>query len=134
MKYLHQTAPVLDFVSCCFFTLLQGGAGFTAEQVALLDFFVAAAANQGNFNDFLGGIAPALMLYPNQFTAIAPRVRKGVPVVVKIAEKAKISSVNQMLADERLIADTMRVTANRCHSSPQKRSSRRTLPMAPGCR
>jgi hypothetical protein len=95
--------------------LLQGRAGFTAQKVALFDLFVAAAADQGDLDNFFGGVTPAVVLDSHQLAAIAPCVRKRVAVIVKVAEKAEIFSVNQMFADESLVAHSMLVTANRCH-------------------
>jgi hypothetical protein len=55
------------------------------------------------------------VLDSHQFAAIAPCVRKRVAVIVKVAEKAEIFSVNQMFADESFVAHSMLVTADRCH-------------------
>src|SRR5512147_3068756 len=96
--------------------LLDGRTGFAAEQVLGPDFFVAAAANQRDFNQLFRCVVPAVVLQPDQLTAVAPRVRIGIAAVVQVAEESQIFSVHQMLADEGFMADPVFPTANGGHS------------------
>jgi hypothetical protein len=112
--------------------LLQGRAGFAAQKVALFDLFVAAAADQGDLDDFFRGVTPAVVLYAYQLTAVAPCVREWVPVVIQVTEEAQIFPINQVLAHECFMADSMLVTANRCQIVTSKKEAIWSFPRPQG--
>src|SRR5260370_33210987 len=89
--------------------------GCGPAEVAFAVFFVATAADQRQLHEFLGRVCPAVVLQPDEFTAMTPCVRIGIVGIFEVAEKSKELTKKQMLADNGFRVNTELVAANRSH-------------------